>query len=709
MYNEEQEDKDTGLATELPALSLDIPDRDLIQNLKRWEQDSQQFWNDKKNYDLHDRRKRNVDYYLGKQIDKSKLYDFQVPYVDNELFVATQVVSAYITSSNPNAEVRPENETTQSKVMADELEFGLNVHTETHDLAAKIKQVALNAFLKYVGIIKLYWDETKQDIVPTVVDPDKIVFDRYCKQGENPLFISETCEATFQQLLNMFPDKKEDIMKHLNRTRMSAKLQNSIYVYKEVWFTQIDDDGETECVAWYMDDLVLDKAKNPNFLYDRRGVQIVNTPDCVRKPYVLFNFVNDGEHLVDRTSQFEQAIPQQDILNKIGRQIIENADTANSVLVVRSNAITKETAENITRDPKQILLLNVERGEALSNSYGTIDPHLLPNYVLNLYQQAKNAIHEAIGTPAQFRGSDDSRNVGTLGEAQMMRAQASGRQDDLVMALERGLDSYYKLLTAMMKVYYKKPKFFACRDNDGKFVQVELSRERIPDNAWVSVEHGSTVKKDKNRQENIYMTLAQMGLIDPYNLYRGLNMPNPDKLYETLVKFKMSPDSLSEEVRSEQQNRLAYIDFACIMNGEDVEPHDDVDSEHILAHRAQITTDKFLYAKPERQKAMVAHIQGEVFKLSQRVKLEEASMQGLLVDPNMPVTPEVPEPMPQPPMQPQLPPEAMMGQGQPQMPPMGAQQAPQGAPAPMMDMAQGPEPIGQNMQNMSSIIAQGGV
>lgn len=704
-----EEDQETGLHNELPALSLDIPDRDLIQNFKRWEQDSQEFWNQPKEYDLKERRKRNVDYYLGKQIDKSKLYDFQVPYIDNELFVATQVVSAYITSSNPTAEVRPENDSPQSKIMADELEFGLDVHSEMHDLAAKIKQVALNAFLKYVGVLKLYWDDAKKDIVPTVVDPEKIVFDRYCKQGENPLFISETCEATFQQLLNMFPEKKEEIMKKLNRTRMSAKLQNSIYVYKEVWFTQIDDDGETECVAWYMDDLILDKAKNPNFLYDRNGVQIVNAPDCVRKPYVLFNFVNDGEHLIDRTSQFEQAIPQQDILNKIGRQIIENADTANSVLVVRSNAITKETAENITRNPKEILLLNVERGEALSNAYGTIDPHLLPNYVLNLYQQAKNAIHEAIGTPAQFRGSDDKRNVGTLGEAQMMRAQASGRQDDLVLAIERGLDSYYKLLANMMKVYYKEPKFFSCRDNDGKFVQVELSRERIPDNAWVSVEHGSTVKQDKNRQENIAMTLAQMGLIDPYNLYKMIHLKNPDKLYETLVKFRMSPDSLSEEVRAEQQNRLAYIDFACIMNGEDVAPHDDVDSEHILAHRAQITTDKFLYAKPERQKAMVAHIQGEVFKLSQRVKLEEASMQGLLVDPNMPVTPEVPEPMPQPPMQPQLPPEAMMGQGQPQMPPMGAQQAPQGAPAPMMDMAQGPEPIGQNMQNMSSIIAQGGV
>jgi hypothetical protein len=40
---------------------------------------------------------------------------------------------------------------------------------------------------------------------------------------------------------------------------------------------------------------------------------------------------------------------------------------------------------------------------------------------------------------------------------------------------------------------------------------------------------------------------------------------------------------------------------------------------------------------------MVNHIQQEVFLLSQRVKLQEASMAGLLLDPNMPITPDVPE------------------------------------------------------------------
>ena len=70
---------------------------------------------------------------------------------------------------------------------------------------------------------------------------------------------------------------------------------------------------------------------------------------------------------------------------------------------------------------------------------------------------------------------------------------------------------------------------------------------------------------------------------------------------------------------------------------------------------------------------MITHIQAEVNLLSQRVKLQEASMQGLLVDPSMPVTPEVPEPMPQEPQQPDMQgAEQAMPQGMPmegQMPP----------------------------------------
>lgn len=687
--NDKMSEQETGLKQELPVLSLSVPDRDLIQNFKRWEKEAQAFWNDPTGYNLKEKRKRNQAYYLGKQIEKSKLYSYQVPFIDNELFVATETITAYTTSSDPSAEVLPENDTTQAKVMAEELEWGLNVHSQRCNLAKKIEQVERSMFLNYVGVIKLYYDAELDDIVPQVIDPEKIIFDQSCRQGDNPLFISELREATLQQIINMFPEKRDEIMERCGRVRMTPKLANSIYTYKEVWFTQIDDDGETECVAWYMDDLLLDKKKNPNFLYDEDGVKITNYLERAEKPYIIFNYMNDGKHVVDQTTPFEQAIPLQDILNKRGRQIVENADTANAILVLKSGAITSDEAENITRDPNQILLLNVTESDPLSNAYGSIEPHLLPNYVLNDKQDVKNAIHEIMGTPAQFRGSDDRGGVGTLGEARMVQTQASGRQDAVIRALEQGLDKYYKLLVQMMKVWYDTPKFFACRDNDGKFVQVELSRERIPDIAWVSVEHGTTQQKNKERQENVAMTLAKLGLIDPYNLFKDLGMKNADQRYETLVKFKMSPDSLSEEVRAENQNRTAYIDFACIMNGEMIEPHDDIDAEHILAHRTQITSDRFLYAKPERQKAMINHIQGEVFKLQQRVRLQEASMQGLLLDPNAPITPDVPELPAQTPMAPQGMPMAQPAGGLMGGQSMGDQLMQQQMPSQGMSMPQG--------------------
>lgn len=663
----ENENYETGLRDELPVLSIDIPDRDLIMNFKRWEKDSQAYWDDRTGYNLTEKRKKNKKYYLGQQIDKSKLYNFQVPFVDNQLFVATETITAYTTSQNPSAEVLPENDTVQSKVMAEELEWALNIHSERHDLATKIKHVERAMFMKYVGVLKLYWDEEIQDVVPKSVDPEKIILDKSCRQDENPLFICELCSAPLQKIINMFPEKENEIMQKVSRVRKTPKLMNSIYAYKEVWFTQIDENGETECVAWYMDDLLLGKSKNPNFLYTEDGAQVTNYLPRAQKPYILFNYMNDGSHLIDQTSPFEQAIPLQDILNKRGRQIVENADTANAILVLKSNAITSDEAENITRDPNQVLLLQTEEGQPITSSFGSIEPHLLPNYVLNDKEDIKNEIHEIMGTPAQFRGSTDSQQA-TLGETQIVTSQASGRQDEIVKAIEKGITKYYQLLTQMFKVWYNKPHYFACRDNDGKFISVELSRARIPDVAYVKVEHGSTIKQDKNRQENIAMMLARLGLTDPYNLFKDLGMKNADQRYETLVKFKMSPESLSDDVRQENQNRMAYIDFACIMNGEDVKGHDDVDAEHILAHRAQITTDKFLYAPRQRQEKMLAHITEEVQLLSNRVKLQEASMQGLLVDPSMPVTPEIPEPMPdemaQGGMQPPMPTgEQLMAQG----------------------------------------------
>ena len=155
MNNDFEEPKETGLVDELPVLALDVPDKELIGNLKRWETDAKSYWDNPNGFNLEARRKKNERYYKGLQIDEDKLYAYQIPYVQNELFIATETITAYTTSSDPTAEVLPEDDTTQSKVMSESLEWALNVHSEKFKLGEKINKLERSMYLKYVGILKL--------------------------------------------------------------------------------------------------------------------------------------------------------------------------------------------------------------------------------------------------------------------------------------------------------------------------------------------------------------------------------------------------------------------------------------------------------------------------------------------------------------------------------------------------------------------------
>lgn len=683
----------TGVIDDRPILSIDTDDRELIANFNRWLKESKSFWNDRSGYDLENVRNQNERYYLGKQIDKSRLYAYQVPFIDNQIYVGVQAIMSYVTGQNPACEITPEDDTPQSQVMAEDLETAVNIHTERWQLSKKIKSATKNMYTKRIGIIKLKWDDKAQDIVPIAVDPDRVILDKDCLLGDEPRFIAEICTDSVAGLIKKFPDKEAQIMKAMGRSRKTPKLMGQIVAYNEVWFTdETAEEGSEECVAWYFNDVILDKIKNPNYLYEEEGLSIMNFTDAPTKPYVFFNYLNDGSHLIDQTTPIEQAIPLQDVLNKRGRQIVENADTANSLLVLKSGSISEEDAANITRDPNQTLMLDAPAERPIQEAFGEIPPHLLPNYVIQDKQDIKNSIHNILGTPSQFRGDDSNREVGTLGEAKMMQSQAGGRQDEIVREIENALDRYFRLLVQMMKVYYTDKKPFAARDNDGKFMYVELSRESMPNIASISIQHGSVLRPDKERKENVSMTLAKMGLIDPYNLFKDLGLKDSDKRYESLVKFKMAPDQLVSDVQSEINDRDAYIDFAVIMNGQEAEPRQDIQPAHIFAHRKQLMTDRFLYAKPELQQKFMRHIEAEVQMLSQRAQLEEADKAGMLIDPNVPITPEppvVPPPMPQPGMMPPGMP------GQPPMPPAGgAPAAPPmpGGGAPVMDAGPAPDP-----------------
>ena len=61
MDNDFEHPQETGIVEEKPVLSLDVPDKELIENFKRWEEDARDYWDDPKGFDLKNRRKRNME------------------------------------------------------------------------------------------------------------------------------------------------------------------------------------------------------------------------------------------------------------------------------------------------------------------------------------------------------------------------------------------------------------------------------------------------------------------------------------------------------------------------------------------------------------------------------------------------------------------------------------------------------------------------
>jgi hypothetical protein len=632
--NEVDSPKDTGQTDVVPLLDLSIPDQELIGNLSKSIKSAEDYWNDPKSHNLRSVRENNDKMYLGKHYDPRKLYDHNIPYQENQLFVGTETIIATVTNRISKAEVYPGNDNTASRQFAIDLEKTLFAHSEKHELNRLLDPTVRNLLLKRIGVVKLEFDKLTGDIVPRVIKPERLVVDKYAGMGKNPRFIAEQITETLQDLLAKFPSKKKAIMDDLGFTNMSQQRLQSEVTYYEVWFTYYENDKPWEGKASYFNKVMLEKSKTPHWNYQEEPEARSNFFDYPLKPYIPLNFINNGEHWIDYTTPFEQALESQIMLNRRGRQIMENADKANPTKVFASEAMTPEDAENLTGDPNQSIIV---KGDSVANAYGVIPAQQLPSFVVQDKMDSRQLVHTILGTPPQLQGSSQNDN-NTLGQDIMARDQAMGRQDAIVRAIDSFMHKYYRYLVQMMKVYYTDAKQYTAVDEDGTFMVVSMSADDIEDGIDVRVTAGSTLPMNKERMEAVALNLAKLGLIDPISLYEALRLPNPRQMYERLVKYKVDPTLLAQDVKNDDSDRDAWIDYKIIMGGQETDPRSDVTPEHIKTHQQQLMGDEFMEASPDRQQALLAHIQAENDALARRAELEQMAAPPPPAPPAPPVT-----------------------------------------------------------------------
>jgi len=686
----------SGVIDKLPSLSLDISDADIIKNLDFRINESRDYWNDAKGFDLKNVRNENVRYHLGK-IDEAGLYKHQKAYKENQIFLGEESITAYVTAQIAGPVVIPASKEDRSKLFAGDLEKAIKAHGEdVVDLERIIELSVRNIRLKRISVIKFRYDKLygkHGEIISEAINPEHIILDKNTALGGNPAFVCHVLKKSVDELLAEYPSKAKEIQKKLGIQRKTTKQMSQEIAVREVWVTHYVGNKPVEGVVWYFEDLVLEKDRNPNWLYASENLNLLKFP---KKPFIFGNLVNYGDHLIDDTSPVEQAIEQQKVLNRLGRQIGEVAAKANGMLVISTDSgLTKDDAQNLTGDPNQKLVIKTN-GQAVDQLVHQIQAQELPDFIANSKIDARMQVGNLLGAPTDFTGSQADDGDPTLGEVMVKKNQSSGIQDKMVRAITRMLGDYYEYLVQMMIVWYDEEHSFVHDSGDGEFDYVTLKRGLVEEG--IRVKAGKPASPDRSRVEAIVMKLLDKEAISLLDAYKQLQLDNPQQLYDNWAKQKADPMSLARDALDIVDESEAYVVYQDIMAGQKVDKKENPEKEYVLALRKLMLNDDFIHAKKDKQKKFLDYVNECLDSLEVRTELDMATDTEPAAQALRPSTPLPPL---QPPMQPGM---GQPGMGQPGMipPPQMGQpqgmpmQAPPMQPPPMMP-PQGP-PMGMPPQ-----------
>ena len=556
LRHEEIEEKPQFETLSHGVLELDIPDSDLIRVLDMKQRESEDFFDNK--LDLDKRRKKNNDYWRGKQIDYGMFHKWQVPYVDNVIYRDVETIIPIAISKVPDIIVSPASEDPEKIKRAKALQKVLDFTVKQRHVRQVLRKATRHSLLDFIFVIKARWDKIKQTFVFEAVQPNKLILDHTATRTDFGMsseafdYIGEWIEEPLKVVISKFPNKKQEI---LDRTSGGIKQENARQLankirYQEIWFTWHGEDGTPiEGLLWRYKDLILDKMRNPYWDYEGQERAIAIDPitgnlikkavqfnhfEQPKKPYIIMNYQYTGvSGPIDDTTPVEQALPLQDVVNKRGRQITELADKANPKKIIPADFISKEDAVDITDDPGETIV-----GEGSVRDGFTHVPGIPPNPVL--FQDLVSnrlEIDNMIGAHATTRGERVPEESGIA--RQITREGDFGRIDDMVLSLiEPATDEMANWMVHFIKVFGTEEHFTQVLGEAGQSEFVEFDRDSIDDGLNITVK-ASTV--DKTERRSTATQLASAGSIDPLSLFEDLDAKNPIERAKRLTAFNADP------------------------------------------------------------------------------------------------------------------------------------------------------------------------
>src|SRR3990167_10697037 len=583
---------ETGVIPTLAPLTIELEDKKLLTYLKGLEKAATKHWNDPSGVNLKARREQLLKYLFGKQLIGKELKKYESEFIDNVIYEFEGMLKALAVSKMPDIVVEaggigkdPTRKET-AELLTKAFDKVIESDKNKKDLGMMFKHMPV-----YLIAAKKYrWDASHDqmgDYVEEIINPDHILLDHtvLTSNPDEMLFIIHYVEKTAKEWAMLFPDKEEDIKKHVAKAHplmadnsdnedvlMAQKVRVAEAWYD--WFDKAEDFDPkdnpkfnfTSGVCWMLsEDVLLGKSKNPNWDYEGHDVPMFDgqpvSPEMMeqimlsgeqpqgfeikkvfnnyfkypKKPFIFMTFDQFLRSAIDETSRIEQVIPIQKSMDDVERQTDHMVKNHKGKHVWGSESgVTKTQLKQIDMDnPNADIVIKGNPREV----HEFIQPNMPPSEMFIHIRDRRDRMFAKVGAHGATRG-EVTTQVATTN--QISREADFTKNDDLVndTILHVATESV-KARLHLMKLRYSEEHFKRVAGIDeGKYLHLRLTNDSIDDGMEVTVKASTT---DKLRAERNAQQMASLGMIDPYYFFKDLGIPEAEARAEALFLYTTNP------------------------------------------------------------------------------------------------------------------------------------------------------------------------
>jgi hypothetical protein len=561
---------------------VDMDDASLVKRIKERESSCKSYYDELWKVSEIARK-----YYVSHQVDDAELYQGETRVVENRFFLSLETIVPIATRRDPEPIVTVTPRSKRGGQLKGKLQRYLfqdlwKIELEMPEkLRHAIRSLALNRY----AVFKYYFDPDKKEIETKLCNRGTVMFPKEASTIKDAAFIIEFVTERLGDIIAKFPDKKDELRQSVGAGNTDVSDDTQV-TYIEYW--------EDELVVWKYRDVLLGKARNPNFNYTDHTFNYHYHP---QKPYEELNFLSFGDGIADPTSLFEQVRTLQDNVNKRKRQIELNARLANGKIVTSGDFMEKETFAKISNDPAEMIYL--EHGDPRmgiaylqSRAY---DPGIYQDMI-----HSESAIDNIMGTHSTTRGEKSGSNTAT-GQT-MLKESDMGRLDLLMRNVENLSQRLYGDMIQLMYVFYNEQHpILSLPETSNIFDMTESDKENYLTNKEfkkkrirVRVDSGSITPQDRSSQRAEAIQLYQLGALSTKDLMKILEYANPEEMAKNAVMEKANPAiiyPLTQDGEAFDVDAIKHI--LALQNGVDISQPDQLLQsqdpsqleKHIRTHR----------------------------------------------------------------------------------------------------------------------------